>query len=263
VRETYQPTRGECMAESRDVRVLLRSCSGARVRVASRAIAMSVAMMFVCAASVDAQTGATTGIGIDHLILGVNDLDRGMAEFAQKTGVTPVKGGVHPGRGTQNALASLGDGRYIEILAPSHEPGTTAEDVAAFQTLTPMGWALHTTDMVKAVAEMRAAGFAMSEIKPGARTRPDGVKLSWQTAEVSGDGLEAAPFLIRWGVGTPHPSAQSPTGCNFRSANIQLPNPAPLARFLQVAGVNVSVERGVPMHMTITLACPAGVVTFR
>lgn len=234
-----------------------------RTRAMRRTMMLMITAMFAVPMRMDAQATSAIGIGIDHLILGVNDLDRGMAEFARRTGVTPVKGGVHPGRGTQNALASLSDGRYVEILAPSHEAGTTADAQTAFATLTPVGWALHTTDVKGAVTAMRAAGFTVSEIRPGARARPDGVQLSWQTAAVSGAGLNAAPFFIMWGAGTPHPSTQSPRGCTFRSAAMTEPDPAPLTKFLTTAGVNVAVTQAETPHMTIVLACPAGEVTFR
>jgi hypothetical protein len=59
---------------------------------------------------------AAPTVHIDHILLGIDDLDRGMDLFEQRSGVRPVQGGKHPG-GTHNALVSLGDGTYLEIIA--------------------------------------------------------------------------------------------------------------------------------------------------
>src|SRR5689334_1224334 len=81
---------------------------------------------------------------VDHVMLGVADLDAGVREFEERTGVAPRYGGEHPRLGTHNAIASLGDGTYVEIIAP--RPGTaTAPGLEALRTLghpTPVGWAV-------------------------------------------------------------------------------------------------------------------------
>ena len=47
---------------------------------------------------------------LDHIILGCSDLDRGIDLLEQNTGVRPAFGGVHPGRGTGNAVDRRGHG---------------------------------------------------------------------------------------------------------------------------------------------------------
>ncbi len=125
-----------------------------------------------------------------------------------------------------------------------------------------VGWALHTRNLVPVVTALHRAGFAPSEIRPGARARRDGVRLTWQTVEVSGVGLEAAPFFIAWGATTPHPSTQSPAGCTLRSVTMTEPDPAPLTRFLTTVGVTTPVHAGAARAMSVVLACPAGDVRF-
>ena len=56
---------------------------------------------------------------IDHIVIGIHDLEKGIASIEDLTGVKPVYGGAHPSLGTHNALISLGNRTYLEILAPN------------------------------------------------------------------------------------------------------------------------------------------------
>src|SRR5690349_13938676 len=103
---------------------------------------MYAAALLALMMSVSAQTPVSNGL--DHILIGVPDLEQGIAAFRKGTGVTPVRGGHHPGRGTENALVSLGDFGYLEIIAPQR--GTTASDslVTSLKSLKGpaiVGWA--------------------------------------------------------------------------------------------------------------------------
>src|SRR5947208_17183900 len=53
---------------------------------------------------------------IDHIVWGVDDLDRAAAEVQERYGLASVPGGRHPGQGTANRIVPLGSA-YLEILA--------------------------------------------------------------------------------------------------------------------------------------------------
>jgi hypothetical protein len=201
---------------------------------------------------------------VDHVILGIDDLRKGIEELESRTGVRAEFGGVHPGRGTQNALISLGERHYLEILAPNpKEKGDerTAE-LRKLTTLTPIGWAARANDLPSTQRLLREHGAQTGEIRPGARKRPDGGRLAWKTLDITSPASPLLPFFIEWDHATAHPSATSPGGCRLADLILEDPNPAPLRDALQAAGVGVEVREGKESRIHLSLACPKGNVDF-
>ncbi len=187
---------------------------------------------------------------LDHILLGCSDLDQGIAFVEQHTGVGPAVGGVHPGRGTRNALLSLGKMHYLEIIAPDPAQASMAADPSSMlyklrhlDKPRIVTWAAHTTDMEGLAEKLRQAGVAFSGPTPGSRKRPDGRMLNWQTLNLKNDRDGLLPFFIQWGSGTVHPSIDSPAGCTLRSFEASGPNPAGLTSLFQQLGIEVQVGK--------------------
>lgn len=226
----------------------------------SRTVLVGAMLVLMTASHGGTQPGSSSAsIDIDHVILAINDLDAGIEAFARVTGVKAVRGGEHPGRGTQNALVSLGAGRYVEIMAPM--PSAPKPAAIPFTRLTPAGWALHARDLPAIVSRLKDAGFETVGPTPGSRRRPDGSLLEWQTAGARGAGLDLAPFLIEWAAGARHPSTDSPSGCQLGSLELADPEPAALQRFFEAVGYKARVSPG-ERSMRLTLECRGGKVSF-
>jgi hypothetical protein len=199
---------------------------------------------------------------VDHIIIGIRSLDAGIREFADRTGVTPVRGGRHPGAGTENALVSLGGGTYLEIIAavPGETPARWGS-LLGMERLTSAGWAIQTKTITAVVERLKDAGVPHMGPMPGSRQTPDGRLLSWQSAGVGGPGLDGAPFLIEWGAGTPHPSQGAPAGCTLARMTQAATDPAKLNDYFKLVGLDFTAVSG-PPRLTFTLKCPRGEVTF-
>ncbi|HET7459924.1 MAG TPA: VOC family protein, partial [Longimicrobium sp.] len=196
--------------------------------------------------------------------LGIDSLERGIELLRQATGVTAVFGGAHPGRGTHNALLSLGPGRYLELMAPDPHQGRTPENAGLFalHTLTPVGWAVHAENADQVLETARANGLPGGMVRPGSRQRPDGTTLRWRTLDPWGTESDVLPFFIEWAPGSPHPSTDAPGGCTLAALQLASPEPDSLRATLARAGVQVDVVRGPREAISLTLDCPAGRVRF-
>jgi hypothetical protein len=206
-------------------------------------------------------------VQIDHVIVAIGDLQVGMDRFEEMTGVRPVLGGEHPGRGTRNGLVSLGPRLYLELLAPQ-EGAELPEDAAGLSELTeltPWGWAASTDDIDATLAHLTEAGYTTMLPEAGSRATPDGGLLRWRAGGVAEPLIRGAPFFIEWAEGSPHPATTSPQGCELGVFTIYSPDAEALERFrsLVSVGVDVVATEDPQERFELTLRCPAGQVVIR
>jgi len=203
---------------------------------------------------------------VDHLILGASDLDQAIAWFEKTAGVKPVIGGVHPGRGTRNALVSLGGRQYLEILAPDPAQQVASLPYGLKSLTTPrlINWAAVTNDINLIAERSRSGGLSVTSPRDGSRARPDGRMLKWKSLDVvSRSGDEHAvliPFFIQWAADSLHPSQDSPKGCELKSFEMEHPDPASVIETLKKLGVEAKVKQAGESKLVATLRTPKGKV---
>jgi glyoxalase-like protein len=203
---------------------------------------------------------------VDHLLLGVADLDHGIEWVEQLTGVKAAVGGSHPGRGTRNALLSLGGRRYLEIIAP--DPAQTAYnfqiDVRKLAEPRLATWAAGTSDIDAVAKQARGAGHQLFGPNDGSRARPDGKLLKWKTLGVQNaygrDGVEPIPFFIQWAAESPHPSQDAPVGCELQALALEHPEAAKVQSTLRGLGIDLAAKQAGAVRFMATLKTPKGEV---
>ena len=141
-------------------------------------------------------------LGIDHLVIAVNDPDAAISELAASLGIPAgTSGGRHLAWGTRNRLLWLGD-TYIELctvfdpsLAERSWLGRAVLRALAAPGPTAICWAISTDDLDLDRGGMNREGAALGEALAGERRRPDGQIVRWRLALPADVALER-PFLI-------------------------------------------------------------------
>src|SRR5882762_7641303 len=176
---------------------------------------------------------------LDHLILGCNDLDRGIDLVEENTGVRPAIGGVHPGRGTRNALLSLGERRYLEIIAPD----PAQHEIVHFPQIRAMtdprliGWAVHPPDIAAIAKQLGENKIAFQGPDDGSRKRPEGRILTWKTVNLADD---------------------APKRCSLTYFEIMSVDPDELSLTFKRIGLELPVQRSDKARLRALISGPQG-----
>jgi hypothetical protein len=207
------------------------------------------------------------GTAIDHLVYGTTDLARGIAEVEALLGVTPTAGGPHPGRGTRNAVVSLGRAVYLEIIGPDPAQPTPARprmfELDTLESPRLITWAARATDLARRHALAHRRGVPLGDVGSGSRDQPGGPLLSWQFTDPStliADGI--VPFFIDWGS-SPHPAAMSARGAALVDLRAEHPDPTRVQQMLQSLELALPVTAGPRPALVATIDSPRGRVELR
>jgi hypothetical protein len=202
---------------------------------------------------------------LDHLTLAALTLEQGVAHVQRALGVAIPPGGTHPLMGTHNHLMRLGDGVFLEVIAPDEtvvpkrtrwfgldDPGMRARLAGSPRLIS---WVARVPDLAQALRDIDGASGEAVALTRGS--------LSWLIS-VPRDGSMpfdgAFPTLIEWPAG-PHPSARmADCGCRLETLSIMHPDGDRLARLLDpvVTDHRMIISTGHAMSMRATIRTPSG-----
>ena len=207
---------------------------------------------------------------VDHLVFSCSDLHSGIEYVADHLGVSPVLGGRHPQWGTHNALISLGNSTYFEIIAPDPEVDERVQRPEVF-TGTGSGslstWAASLDDLPLRQDRARLGGHQFGEILEGSRITESGLLLEWSLTNPITRLMDGVvPFLIDWGR-SPHPSGACTQGCILRRLSLLHPEPESVRAIFSDIGLQLSesleVTRADAPGMVATIETPRGEIEIR
>lgn len=168
---------------------------------------------------------------IDHVAIGCDSLEQGVAAMAETLGVTVPQGSKHAAMSTHNCVGRVGDGCFLELISidpdapdPGRKRWFSLDDPYTRSRLAArpraLCWVVNTTNLD---AMMASSPLDLGEVvgfSRGDRT--------WRLTVPVDGGLPGAgllPALIEWSPG-PHPSeAQQDLGVRLVSVALSHPQP--------------------------------------
>ncbi len=137
-------------------------------------------------------------VGLDHIIIGVNDLAGAEKVFSQQLGLAVSGGGIHPSGGTANRVIVIGD-TYIELItvrAPEEAQQSLLDRLAKGDGY--LNFVLASNDIEADSAAMRQRGVPIIGPVAGQLKSPDGHTRGWQRADIEHPELaQHYPFIIQ------------------------------------------------------------------
>jgi len=200
---------------------------------------------------------------LDHLVYAADDLEQAMDRIEALLGVRPAKGGVHPAFGTCNALLSLGNRVYLEILAP--DPDLPAPPYGKWTDQAPKGgglmtWVLRSDDIEGLAESARDAGGDIGKVVAGERSLDDGSTLKWLLTNPYAMPIDGAvPFLIDWGS-SPHPALTAPMAGALTGLTVEHPEAAKLREIFVAMGERVEIREAAEFRLVATIQTANGSV---
>ena len=202
---------------------------------------------------------------IDHIVYCVYNLEEAINNLENKLGVKATIGGAHLTQGTKNALISLGDECYLEILAIDESntdikaPRWMGIDVLQSSKITR--WALKTKDITQDSKTLQQYNSDMGKVTGGSRKMTTGKTLSWQIAmPLSTPEVDIAPFITDWSESEAHPIDSLKQPCQLLELQFNHPNPKVLQKLFDQMDIATKINKANSTSIKAIIECPNGIV---
>ncbi len=202
---------------------------------------------------------------VDHIVYAVRNLEEGIASIFSLTGIEPVIGGRHEGLGSWNALLSLGDEIYLEILAPdpSQKIQPTWFGLDQISTSKITRWAGRSYDLGLLRDKAIRLNLPIGEVLPFSRRTPGGELLSWELTDPETEaGDDIFPFFIDW-LDTDHPEKKLEKGCQLMELKAYHPQPGLIQEQLLKLGIKMEVSLNDHPSFSATIETTKGAIELR
>ncbi len=135
---------------------------------------------------------------IDHIIIGVHNLEKAATQFSQKLGLAVSGGGIHPTGGTANRIIVIGD-TYLELIAihtPEEAQQSMLDRLAMHEGY--LNFVLASNDIEADGQAMTNRGIPILGPTPGSLRAADGRTRGWSRINIERPDLaQHYPFVIQ------------------------------------------------------------------
>jgi hypothetical protein len=135
---------------------------------------------------------------IDHIIIGVHDLEKAATQFSQKLGLAVSGGGIHPTGGTANRVIVISD-TYLELIAinkPTEAQQSMLDRLAMHEGY--LNFALASNDIEADSHAMINRGITILGPTSGRLRAADGHTRGWSRIDIERPDLaQRYPFIIQ------------------------------------------------------------------
>lgn len=137
---------------------------------------------------------------LDHVIIGVADLDAATARYETILGLPAAVRSDHPSYGTRNALFLFERGPYLELLGlrPDASGGfvTPLREFLSRRGDGPYGIALAPEDIDATVARLRSLGYEVADAQRGTGVDASGRQRAWRNTRLPAEALNNSFSLL-------------------------------------------------------------------